>query len=238
MGNTPLSSECEFGEAENKLLTLFLLSSSADMTSENAVGNPTELAIARLAKEKFSAVPDELKNYRKIYEIPFDSTRKLMTVVYQTESGWLSVTKGAIDRIRIIPDDRLQGSILSVHDNFASQALRVIGVAYKKFDATPALTPEALENELTFGGLVGIIDPPREESAHAVRVAKEAGIKTVMITGDHLATAKAIAEQIGILDSNTKIMNGSELRSISDDELAEIIEDYRVFARTSPEDAL
>lgn len=73
------------------------------MTSENAVGNPTELAIARLAKEKFSAVPDELKNYRKIYEIPFDSTRKLMTVVYQTESGWLSVTKGAIDRIRIIP---------------------------------------------------------------------------------------------------------------------------------------
>lgn len=86
----------------------------------------------------------------------------------------------------------------------------MIGVAYKKFDATPALTPEALENELTFGGLVGIIDPPREESAHAVRVAKEAGIKTVMITGDHLATAKAIAEQIGILDSNTKIMNGSE----------------------------
>ena len=238
VGNTPLSSECEFGEAENKLLTLFLLSSSADMTSENAVGNPTELAIARLAKEKFSAVPDELKNYRKIYEIPFDSTRKLMTVVYQTESGWLSVTKGAIDRIRIIPDDRLQGSILSVHDNFASQALRVIGVAYKKFDATPALTPEALENELTFGGLVGIIDPPREESAHAVRVAKEAGIKTVMITGDHLATAKAIAEQIGILDSNTKIMNGSELRSISDDELAEIIEDYRVFARTSPEDKI
>ena len=238
VGNTPLSSECEFGEAENKLLTSFLLSSSADMTSENAVGNPTELAIARLAKEKFSAVPDELKNYRKIYEIPFDSTRKLMTVVYQTESGWLSVTKGAIDRIRIIPDDRLQGSILSVHDNFASQALRVIGVAYKKFDATPALTPEALENELTFGGLVGIIDPPREESAHAVRVAKEAGIKTVMITGDHLATAKAIAEQIGILDSNTKIMNGSELRSISDDELAEIIEDYRVFARTSPEDKI
>lgn len=95
-----------------------------------------------------------------------------------------------------------------------------------------------MENELTFAGLVGIIDPPREESAHAVRIAKEAGIKTVMITGDHLATAKAIAEQIGILDGNTKIMNGSELRSISDDELAEIIEDYRVFARTSPEDKI
>ena len=95
-----------------------------------------------------------------------------------------------------------------------------------------------MENELTFDGLVGIIDPPREESAHAVRIAKEAGIKTVMITGDHLATAKAIAEQIGILDGNTKIMNGSELRSISDDELAEIIEDYRVFARTSPEDKI
>lgn len=154
------------------------------------------------------------------------------------KNGWLSVTKGAIDRIQMIPDDDLQGKILSVHDRFASQALRVIGVAYKKFDTTPELTPETLESDLTFGGLVGIIDPPREESARAVQIAKEAGIKTVMITGDHLATAKAIAEQIGILYGDKKIMNGSELRSISDDELAEIIEDYRVFARTSPEDKI
>lgn len=236
--NEVLDSESAFGEAENKLLTLFLLSGSAAMTSDSNVGNPTELAIARLAKEKLTEEPKEMKNYRKIHEIPFDSTRKLMTVVYETENGWLSVTKGAIDRIQMIPDDDLQGKILSVHDRFASQALRVIGVAYKKFDTTPELTPETLESDLTFGGLVGIIDPPREESARAVQIAKEAGIKTVMITGDHLATAKAIAEQIGILYGDKKIMNGSELRSISDDELAEIIEDYRVFARTSPEDKI
>ena len=236
--NEVLDSESAFGEAENKLLTLFLLSGSAAMTSDSNVGNPTELAIARLAKEKLAAVPDELNSYQKIYEIPFDSTRKLMTVVYETENGWLSVTKGAIDRIQMMPDDDLQGKILSVHDRFASQALRVIGVAYKKFDTTPELTPETLESDLTFGGLVGIIDPPREESARAVQIAKEAGIKTVMITGDHLATAKAIAEQIGILYGDKKIMNGSELRSISDDELAEMIEDYRVFARTSPEDKI
>lgn len=237
-GNEVLDSESAFGEAENKLLTLFLLSGSAAMTSDSNVGNPTELAIARLAKEKLTEEPKEMKNYRKIHEIPFDSTRKLMTVVYKTENGWLSVTKGAIDRIQMIPDDDLQGKILSMHDRFASQALRVIGVAYKKFDTTPELTPETLESDLTFGGLVGIIDPPREESARAVQIAKEAGIKTVMITGDHLATAKAIAEQIGILYGDKKIMNGSELRSISDDELAEMIEDYRVFARTSPEDKI
>lgn len=237
-GNEVLGSEGAFGEAENRLLTLFLLSSSATMTADGKVGNPTELAIARLAKEKLAAVPDELNSYQKIYEIPFDSTRKLMTVVYETGNGWLSVTKGAIDRIRIVPDDILQGKILSVHDNFASQALRVISVAYKKFDTRPEFTPEVLENDLTFGGLAGIIDPPREESARAVQIAKEAGIKTVMITGDHLTTAKAIAEQIGILYGDKKIMNGSELRSISDDELAEIIEDYRVFARTSPEDKI
>ena len=237
-GNEVLGSESAFGKAENRLLTLFLLSSSAAMTADGKVGNPTELAIARLAKEKLAAVPDELNSYQKIYEIPFDSTRKLMTVVYETGNGWLSVTKGAIDRIRIVPDDLLQGKILSVHDNFASQALRVIGVAYKKFDTRPEFTPEVLENDLTFGGLAGIIDPPREESARAVQIAKEAGIKTVMITGDHLTTAKAIAEQIGILYGDKKIMNGSELRSISDDELAEIIEDYRVFARTSPEDKI
>ncbi len=237
-GNEVLGSESAFGKAENRLLTLFLLSSSAAMTADGKVGNPTELAIARLAKEKLAAVPDELNSYQRIYEIPFDSTRKLMTVVYETGNGWLSVTKGAIDRIRIVPDDLLQGKILSVHDNFASQALRVIGVAYKKFDTRPEFTPEVLENDLTFGGLAGIIDPPREESARAVQIAKEAGIKTVMITGDHLTTAKAIAEQIGILYGDKKIMNGSELRSISDDELAEIIEDYRVFARTSPEDKI
>ena len=114
----------------------------------------------------------------------------------------------------------------------------MLGVAYKTYDREPPRSAEALESGLTFGGLAGIIDPPREESAHAVAVAKEAGIKTVMITGDHLDTARAIAERIGILYGDKKVMNGSELRALSDEQLAAVIGDYRVFARTSPEDKI
>ena len=222
-------------ERGKTLIKLFLLASNADMGMGKDVGNPTERAIARLAEEQGIA---DMGGAEKIFEIPFDSARKLMTALYKTEAGWLSVTKGAIDRIRLVPDDGLQGEILSVHSAFAADALRVLGVAYKTYDQFPALDADTLETDLSFGGLVGIIDPPREESARAVAVAREAGIKTVMITGDHMETAKAIAERIGILYGGMKIMNGAELRSLSDDELAGIIGEYRVFARTSPEDKI
>ncbi len=230
-GRAPLCASDAFGREEEELLKLFRLASGGQAETANS----TEAAIMRLARERCG---DARGGFEKVFEIPFDSARKLMTVVYRTPDGWLSVTKGAIDRLRLVPDDALQGEILSVHSAFAADALRVLGVAYRKFDDQPALTPDVLESGLSFGGLVGIIDPPREESAQAVRVAREAGIKTVMITGDHIATAKAIAERIGILDGRTKIMNGTELRSLSDDELASVIGEYRVFARTSPEDKI
>ena len=230
-GRAPLCASDAFGREEEELLKLFRLASGG----QTETANPTEAAIVRLARERCGGARG---GFEKVFEIPFDSARKLMTVVYRTPDGWLSVTKGAIDRLRLVPDDALQGEILSVHSAFAADALRVLGVAYRKFDDRPALTPDVLESGLSFGGLVGIIDPPREESAQAVRVAREAGIKTVMITGDHIATAKAIAERIGILDGRTKIMNGTELRSLSDDELASVIGEYRVFARTSPEDKI
>ena len=223
------------GDAEKRLLKLFLLASASDMGGGNAVGNPTERALAELAAA--CGVPD-MGTAERVFELPFDSSRKLMTVLYRTADGYLSVTKGAVDRIRIAPDDALQGALLSAHNRFAREALRVLGVAYKTYDREPPRSAEALESGLTFGGLAGIIDPPREESAHAVAVAKEAGIKTVMITGDHLDTARAIAERIGILYGDKKVMNGSELRALSDEQLAAVIGDYRVFARTSPEDKI
>ncbi len=232
-GGAPVGADAPLGTREAELVRLFLMAGSASADAE--AGNPTELAVVRLAREK-GVVPPE--GVVRIGELPFDSVRKLMTVLYRTPTGWLSVTKGAVDRILLAPDDALQGEILSVHNAFAGDALRVLGVAYKTFCALPALDEETLEHDLTFAGLIGIGDPPRAESAEAVRVAREAGIRTVMITGDHLATARAIAERIGILDGGGKIMNGTELRALSDEALAAVIGEYRVFARTTPEDKI
>ena len=235
----PKNATDTFNEDEYHLLKLLLLASSQELITGSTIGNPTELSIAHLAKAKIKNLSSELSEYEKIHEIPFDSTRKRMTVLYKTKEGYCSITKGAIDRLPVKYSDALYLKIQSVHDSFAEKALRVIGVAFKYYTELPQELNEAyLENDLTFYGLVGIIDPPRVESAHAVQVAKEAGIKTVMITGDHLNTAKAIAKEIGILYGDKKIMDGSTLNSMSDQELENVVGDYRVFARTSPEDKI
>ena len=235
----PKDATDSFNEDEYHLLKLLLLASSPEVIKDSTIGNPTELSIANLAKAKIKNLSSELNEYEKIHEIPFDSTRKRMTVLYKTKGGYCSITKGAIDRLPVKYSDALYRKIQSVHDSFAGKALRVIGVAYKYYAELPQELDEAyLENDLTFYGLVGIIDPPRVESAHAVQVAKEAGIKTVMITGDHLNTAKAIAKEIGILYGDKKIMDGSTLNAMSDQELENVVGDYRVFARTSPEDKI
>lgn len=226
-------------EEEEELLKLLMLSSSEGLKKDSKIGNPTELAIANMAYSKIKDLDGQLKRYEKILEIPFDSTRKLMTVVYKIKDHYISITKGAIDRLPIKKEDGLHNKIKAIHDSFADQALRVIGVGYRYYSEVPKeLTAKTLEKDIIFYGLVGIIDPPRKESAHAVQVAKEAGIKTVMITGDHVNTAKAIAKQIGILYGDTKIMDSATLHSMSDEELENVIEDYRVFARTSPEDKI
>ena len=235
-----MKSACEsFTQEENHLLKLLYLASSSNLGRDSVIGNPTELAIAHLAFEKIHDLSSSLNKYEKIHELPFDSVRKRMTVFYKVKGGYLSVTKGAIDRLPIQYTEGLEKKIAAIHNTFADQALRVLGVAYKYYDTIPQdLSVEVLENDLTFYGMVGIIDPPREESAHAVQVAKDAGIKTIMITGDHLNTAKAIAKEIGILYGNKKIMDGATLNTMSDEELNAVISDYRVFARTSPEDKI
>lgn len=229
----------KFTEDENYLLKLLFLSSSSNLEKDSDIGNPTELSIANLAYRKIDNLISELSGYERIHEIPFDSTRKRMTVLYKTNNGYLSITKGAIDRLPLKQADDLNIKMKTVHDEFAEKALRVIGVAFKYFSELPEeISAEYLEEGLSFYGLVGIIDPPREESKHAVQIAKEAGVKTIMITGDHLSTAKAIAEQIGILYGDKKVMDGTTLKNMSDEKLRDIIDDYRVFARTSPEDKI
>lgn len=228
-----------FTKDENHLLELLYLASSANLDKDSIIGNPTELSIAHLAYEKDEDFSLSLKSYEKIHEEPFDSSRKRMTVVYKVNERYLSITKGAIDRLPIQNMEGLQEKIAVIHDTFTDKALRVLGVAYRYYDTMPQeLSAEVLETDLTFYGMVGIIDPPREESANAVQVAKEAGIKTIMITGDHLNTAKAIAKDIGILYGDKKIMDGITLNAMSDEDLNAVISDYRVFARTSPEDKI
>lgn len=239
VNSQPKNASDQFNQDENKLLKLMLLSSSNTLDENSKVGNPTELAISQLAFNKCANLSDEISEYEQIHEIPFDSARKLMTVVYKIKDGYLSITKGAIDRLPVNYCEDLQRKLTAVHDDFAKKVLRVLGVAYKYFSTLPdELTAEFLENNLTFHGIVGIIDPPREESKQAVETAKKAGIKTVMITGDHLNTAKAIAKDIGILYGNKKAMDGVTLNDMSDEQLSEVINDYRVFARTSPEDKI
>jgi calcium-translocating P-type ATPase len=224
---------------KNNLLFLFYLASTIDETS-TAGSNPTELAIKKALDETFSR--EELQkifsNFNKIRELPFDSIRKRMTVLYEINGQYLSVTKGAFDRLNL-KDSSNTESYLIEHDYLANQAFRVLGVGYQIFPTNPIeLTEEELESDLSFAGFVGIIDPARKESYRAVKIARQAGIHTVMITGDHLLTATKIAEDVGILTEGRKAMSGSELNQYTDEELTSIIEDYRVFARTSPEDKI
>jgi len=218
--------------------------SNATITMENGnekvVGDPTEASIIRLLHDKELTRDDIEARYPRIHELPFDSTRKLMTTVHECpDGGYIQITKGAFDRLPVSCSSTLQGKAVDVHDLFAGKALRVISVGIRKWATLPEdLSGENLEHSLEFLGMVGMIDPPRPESIEAVRVAKEAGIKTVMITGDHILTAKAIAEEIGIFEIGDKAITGVELAKMSEDELRKSVREISVYARVSPEDKI
>lgn len=223
--------------SEKELLLYFYLASNIT-GDEGNIGNPTELAIKKAAEQLFDQqkLQQHLTKFQRVHEIPFDSKRKRMTVIYQTEDGYLSVTKGAFDRLAIVED---KTELMNIHDDLASQAYRVLGVAYKKYEQLPEdLNAAVIEEQLSFGGFIGIIDPARKESYHAVEVAKKAGIRPIMITGDHLLTAQKIAADVGILEPGTKAMTGADLSKLSDEQLSQEIHEYRVFARTTPEDKI
>jgi len=247
VGHNPINAHDEFGHAERLLIESMALASNASIEvkdgEEKEIGDPTETAIIRLLRDKHIEKESLDNIFPKVHEIPFDSDRKLMTTVHKMDDldslRYISITKGAFDRIPIDVTSVCGDTAKRIHDQFAEDALRVIAVAYKYYDALPEnLSPEELEKDLIFRGFVGMIDPPRPESIVSVRIAKEAGIKTVMITGDHAITASAIAREIGILSENGKAVTGAELCEMSDAELMENIRDYSVYARVSPEDKI
>lgn len=202
-------------------------------------GNPTEAAIVRAVEENYHTKAELEEKYPRIGEIPFDSDRKMMTTVHKMGKKYISVTKGAFDVLltRFRFGDVEQAAV--VNDRFGKRALRVIAVGYAIYDEEPTdITSEALEKNLRLLGLIGMIDPPRPESKGAIARAKKAGIKTVMITGDHVVTAGAIAKELGILTDKSEALTGSELQKMSDEELDSRVKSLSVYARVTPEDKI
>ncbi len=226
-----------------KLLTYATLCSDGAVFFDNGkevhVGDPTETAIV-LATHKNGLPKEELnKKYPRIAELPFDSDRKLMSTVNLVDGKKIVIVKGAVDMMeaRCVEGDFAKAK--KVNDELSSNALRVLAVAFKEIDELPAeLTSENLENGLTFLGLVGMIDPPRPEAKVAVATCREAGIKPVMITGDHVVTASAIARELGILLDGDKAITGIELDAMTDEELDREVENISVYARVSPENKI
>ncbi len=206
---------------------------------EQHIGDPTETAIV-VASHKNGFEKDALNaQFPRLAEIPFDSDRKLMSTVNKIDGKNIVIVKGAFDMMaaRCVKGDL--DAAKRITEEMSSDALRVLAVAYKEIDEIPENpTSEELENGLTFMGLVGMIDPPRPEAKAAVAVCRRAGIKPVMITGDHVVTASAIAKELGILIEGDRAITGAELDAMSDDELDAAVESISVYARVSPENKI
>ena len=206
---------------------------------EQHIGDPTETAII-VAAYKNGSTKDALnEKYPRLAEIPFDSDRKLMTSVNKIDGKNIVIVKGAFDVMaaRCISGDLEKAK--QITEEMSENALRVLAVAYKEIDSVPQNpTSEELENRLTFMGLVGMIDPPRPEAKEAVSVCRKAGIKPVMITGDHVVTASAIARELGILQDGDMAITGAQLDAMTDDELDNTVERIAVYARVSPENKI
>lgn len=212
-----------------------------------AEGEPTEVALVNAALEEGENKDELYKKEERINDIPFDSKRKLMTTIHKINNGYRIITKGAPDvLIKRCNKKHINGRIEELTNNdvlkinrknedMANKALRVIAVSYVDIKVLPNKIDENLENNLVFVGLIGMIDPPRDGVKEAVNTCNKAGIKTVMITGDHISTAKAIAKELGILKLGDIAITGEELDRIEQSELEKNIMNYSVFARVSPE---
>ncbi|MBQ7917489.1 MAG: calcium-translocating P-type ATPase, PMCA-type [Clostridia bacterium] len=206
---------------------------------EKHIGDPTETAIVYAAYK--NGLDKEALNatYPRKGEIPFDSDRKLMSTINEIDGKHYVIVKGAVD---VIENLCVAGDLeraKQMNEEMSSQALRVLAVAYKEIDEVPKnLTPQKIECDLTFMGLVGMIDPPRPKAKAAVATCREAGIKPIMITGDHVVTASAIAKKLGILLDGDKAITGTELDEMSDEELDSQLEEISVYARVSPENKI
>ena len=231
-----------------KLMNVSILCNDTKIGENNTLtGDPTETALIDLGFKIKYDVQSTLK-FERVKEVPFDSDRKLMTTVNKVDEKYIICTKGGIDELlEKCTGYEINGEIRNNIEEYrtiidkynmqmAKQALRVLAMAYKELDHEPSDEEmRNIEKDLIFIGMVGMIDPPREEVKHAVEKCKTAGIKTVMITGDHKITAVAIARALGILEKDEEAITGSELEEMSDEELTKNIRQYSVYARVSPE---
>ena len=237
------------------IITMATLCTDCEITVENnqekVIGEPTEKAIVEEGLHRGCNKKEIEKIFPRINEIPFDSNRKMMTTIHRIGNKYRIICKGAPDVLL----DKCTKEVLEIGDNqdikvktldklkikneneqMAHKALRVIAVAFKDVTELPSkIDSSTIENNLTFVGLIGMIDPPREGVKEAVKTCKTAGIKTVMITGDHLETAKAIAKDLGILNNGEKAITGQELDKMTQEQLEKNIKEYSVFARVTPE---
>ncbi len=238
-----------YGDNENLIATAMALCCDAEIDADGVVtGEPTEAALVNYANTLGLNKNDLVKANPRIGEAPFDSGRKMMSTVHETADGIVQYTKGAPDEIlkkctsafvngEVVPfTEEIKAAVLADNKRMADKALRVLAVAFKKYAAAPAgFAPEALENDLVFVGLTGMIDPVRPEVKAAIEECNSAGITAVMITGDHRDTAIAIAKELGILDDESQAITGAQLNDISDEDFAELVTKFRVYARVQPE---
>ena len=235
-GKIILAEEADFSDPlQEPLLRTALLCSDAVVNESGEVGDPTETALVRLGQDHGISEAGAREHYPRLMELPFDSDRKLMSTVHEFSGGLTMVTKGAVDvlldRSVIAPEERKE--IEQVNQQFSEEGLRVLAFACRTVeDANVSLEDE---NNLTFLGLIAMMDPPRVESKAAVAECISAGIRPIMITGDHKVTASAIAKEIGILTEGTEAVEGAVIEKMSDEELREFVPRVSVYARVSPE---
>ena len=237
----------DINNKESKLLVDgMILCNDATSKDGTQTGDPTEVALIEVGNKLNILKEDLTASNKRINEIPFDSDRKLMTTVNNYNNKNTVFTKGAIDSILKISNKILingevkeftkdeKDKVLEASNKMSDDALRVLALAYKEIDNNNIVVND-LETDLIFVGLMGMIDPPREEVKSSIEVSKNAGIRTIMITGDHKNTAVAIAKDLGIAEDISEAMAGSEIDTYSDEEFVKIINNYKVFARVSPE---
>ncbi len=235
--------------ADKKTLIISsILCNDATITSENEIGDPTETALIRYGLDNKYTQNNINDIYPRIDGLPFDSDRKMMTTVHTDKTSFVSFTKGAVDEIitrcnyvlidgiKVKFDKEKKTLVLQKNRFFAEKALRVLGFASKDYEQQPTeITSETIEDDMTFIGLLAMMDPPREEAKISIKKCQAAGIKPVMITGDHKITATVIARDLGILKNDDEVITGKELSEISDDDLINNVQNYSVYARVSPE---
>jgi Ca2+-transporting ATPase len=246
-----VSGQAESGSTRKKeswhwLMKALALSNDATRHKDgHMIGDPTEVALFQGAEDRGYGKAELLVQAPRVAELPFDSDRKCMTTLHREGSEIVAFTKGAPEQVVALCDRQLTGDartgfdpagIVDRADRMAADGLRVLAVAYRLWpDLPPELTPDTVERGLTFLGLVGLMDPPREEAMAAVALCKSAGITPVMITGDHPATARAIALRLGIIENERSVLTGQELVNLTLDEYEARVEGIRVYARVSPE---